>query len=541
MMNFGSKKNTTMVLTTPALMAAVVAIIFLPTPSHGHGIVSEPGSRNWYCGFKTKPHETIAGGGEYPECGAAFDSIPGTSGYQFMSVLTHDLGRQARLSTNVCGFDSETWLGGATPWDATGVDWPTTSVTGGERRKIEWDISWGPHFDDTLEFVHYVTKPDFVYDKNTPLKWSDFEDEPFCLLGYNDANPTANPDVIPLEANATFETYCTLPERAGRHIIYAEWGRNQHTNERFHSCIDVEFPTGPVAPTTPSPTEAPITPSPTEAPITPSPVAPPTTPSPIEPTTPQPINEGNPGSIPYPCCGWGGSCQQPDNTWCHSTCDRCTGACNGVYYLEDGSSASKGQCDGSTPPPPTPSPVVPPISPSPIEQPTTPSPIEPTTPQPINEGNPGSIPYPCCGWGGSCQQPDNTWCHSTCDRCTGACNGVYYLEDGSSASKGQCDGTTPPPDDDDAGGVECCTWGGWSDCPAWTQTSNNSCQQSSTNCAGCSGTWISGRRLVGNDNDDSKSSMETKKDSGIRTMALRGGAISSNAILVSSTGSDKRK
>src|SRR4029453_8691786 len=42
----------------------------------------------------------------------------------------------------------------------------------------------------------------------------------------------------------TFQTKCTLPQRSGRHVIYAEWGRNQWTYERFHSCVDGVFSGG---------------------------------------------------------------------------------------------------------------------------------------------------------------------------------------------------------------------------------------------------------------------------------------------------------
>lgn len=44
-----------------------------------------------------------------------------------------------------------------------------------------------------------------------------------------------------IEPNNKFHMNCTLPARSGHHVIYAEWGRNQSTNERFHSCIDVAY------------------------------------------------------------------------------------------------------------------------------------------------------------------------------------------------------------------------------------------------------------------------------------------------------------
>jgi chitin-binding protein len=104
-----------------------------------------------------------------------------------------------------------------------------------------WNISWGPHFSDTQEFKYWITKSDFVYQVGRPLSFNDFEEQPFCSLAYDDANPNANPNVIPNPAAATFQTRCTVPQRSGHHIIYAEWGRNFFTFERFHGCIDGVF------------------------------------------------------------------------------------------------------------------------------------------------------------------------------------------------------------------------------------------------------------------------------------------------------------
>ncbi len=200
----------------------------------GHGLMSEPASRNWLCGAVTKPDQAVPGSA----CAQAMATDP-NGGYQFMSVLTHDIGRKGARSNNVCGFDSETWQGGATPWDNP-VDWPTQPVSAGPL-EITWDISWGPHFDDTEEFVYWITKPDFQYQVGRALTWDDFEEEPFCDLSYSDTNPNGNPNVTADKAGALFHTRCTIPERSGRHVIYGEWGRNQWTYERFHGCIDVSY------------------------------------------------------------------------------------------------------------------------------------------------------------------------------------------------------------------------------------------------------------------------------------------------------------
>ena len=157
-----------------------------------------------------------------------FNSDP-LGGYQFMSVLTHTQGRATvnQLPEHVCGFDSETWNGGPTPWDSA-IDWPVVNISAGNR-KFSWNISWGSHFEDTEEFRYWITKPDFHFQVGVPLSWSDFESEAFCKLNYDDTNPTGNLKIVPDKDNSLFHTYCDVPERSGRHVIYAEWGRNQWT------------------------------------------------------------------------------------------------------------------------------------------------------------------------------------------------------------------------------------------------------------------------------------------------------------------------
>jgi len=106
---------------------------------------------------------------------------------------------------------------------------------------ITWNISWGPHFDDTAEFRYWITKSDFQFSKTKALSWSDFETTPFCVLNYEDSTPTANPNVISDKAAQKFHTKCTVPARSGHHVIYGEWGRKPPTYERFHGCIDAAF------------------------------------------------------------------------------------------------------------------------------------------------------------------------------------------------------------------------------------------------------------------------------------------------------------
>lgn len=224
---------------TIAAISTGTALVALASGAFAHGLIEDPPARNAFCGLITKPDEVDNGVAEYPVCGDAFD-FNWTQGYNFMSVLTHTEGRDViGPRDNVCGFNSESFGGIATVWDQP-IDWPTSPMSAGEQT-FNWNIAWGPHFLDTVDFRYWITKPDFQFQVGTPLSFSDFEDEPFCVLSYDDADPNGNPDVVPDHAGARFDTTCTVPARSGRHVMYVEWGRNQWTFERFHGCVDVVF------------------------------------------------------------------------------------------------------------------------------------------------------------------------------------------------------------------------------------------------------------------------------------------------------------
>ncbi|TQV73385.1 hypothetical protein FKG94_16905 [Exilibacterium tricleocarpae] len=232
---------------------------FLSTGTFGHGLIESPSARNHFCGVITKPNEAGTPQAQYPVCAQAFENL-GTQGYNFMSVLTHHRGRlrplpplsppqtppaneaggvTPPLAQHVCSYDSESFDGNPTVWDQP-IDWPTNNLQAG-RNRFTWNISWGPHFSDTQEFHYWITKPGFQFTVGTPLAWSDFEAQPFCQLAFDRENPGANPDIVARVDDAKFDTFCDVPQRSGRHVIYAEWGRNYFTWERFHGCVDVVF------------------------------------------------------------------------------------------------------------------------------------------------------------------------------------------------------------------------------------------------------------------------------------------------------------
>lgn len=224
----------------------LLSLIFFSFSTFAHGVIESPASREQFCGVESKPDEIYKDKMTHEKCRSIMTKPDGSldnSVYNFMAVLTHTIGRStkpiAQLPQYVCGFGSEMWSGGKTPWDRAN-DWPTNLIASGQQ-KFTWNISWGNHFGDTEEFVYWITKPDFKFDPTKELTWNDFEAIPFCQLKYNDQLPNANPNVVPDKVNNRFITTCTVPARANRSVIYGEWGRNSNTYERFHACIDVVF------------------------------------------------------------------------------------------------------------------------------------------------------------------------------------------------------------------------------------------------------------------------------------------------------------
>jgi chitin-binding protein len=212
-----------------------------------HGLIQDPPSRQWICGAQTKPNEIEFGEAKTPACSTAFAINP-LAAYNFMAVVTHSWGRSevTPLPAHVCGFAGEFWKGAETPWDVP-MQWPANPMTAGPRT-FTWNISWGPHFDDTKEFKYWITKADFKFSPTKALTWDDFETEPFCVLEYDDKNPKANPDVEADKGMNVFKTRCNVPQRDGHHVIYGEWGRTEPTIERFHGCVDAAFGTTAVTP-----------------------------------------------------------------------------------------------------------------------------------------------------------------------------------------------------------------------------------------------------------------------------------------------------
>jgi chitin-binding protein len=211
--------------------------------AYSHGLIEDPPSREFFCGKITRPEHTESKELPYEACRPILkkEGKYNNDIYQFMSVLSHSRGyyKSQNLPAYVCGFGTETFQGLASPWDAL-INWPTTNMSAGPHT-FTWDVSYGPHFSDTENFRYWITVPTYQFSENKQLQWSDLEEEPFCEIPWDDNAPNKDPNIQADKPNNKFHMVCKVPHREGRHLIYAEWGRTMATNERFHSCIDVNF------------------------------------------------------------------------------------------------------------------------------------------------------------------------------------------------------------------------------------------------------------------------------------------------------------
>ncbi|WP_030187584.1 lytic polysaccharide monooxygenase auxiliary activity family 9 protein [Streptomyces violaceorubidus] len=109
--------------------------------------------------------------------------------------------------------------------DLARADWPATGVSSGSYT-FKYRVT-APHKGT---FKVYVTKPG--YDPAQPLGWDD--------LDLSAPVATATDPV----ASGGFYTFSgTLPERSGKHLLYAVWQRSD-SPEAFYSCSDISFGDG---------------------------------------------------------------------------------------------------------------------------------------------------------------------------------------------------------------------------------------------------------------------------------------------------------
>ncbi|MEU6456233.1 lytic polysaccharide monooxygenase [Streptomyces sp. NPDC047065] len=190
-------------------------------PASAHGSMGDPVSRVSQC---------HAEGPENPRSAACKAAVAagGTQAlYDWNGIrIGNAAGKHQELIPDgkLCSANDPAFKG----MDLARADWPTTSVSSGSYT-FKYRVT-APHKGT---FKVYITKPG--YDPAKPLGWGDLDLSAPVATATDPA------------ASGGFYTFSgKLPERSGKHLLYAVWQRSD-SPEAFYSCSDVSFGGGGAA------------------------------------------------------------------------------------------------------------------------------------------------------------------------------------------------------------------------------------------------------------------------------------------------------
>ncbi|MFF9120987.1 lytic polysaccharide monooxygenase [Streptomyces massasporeus] len=204
------------VATVAALGSLPLALTALTAaPAAAHGSMGDPVSRVSQC---------YAEGPESPKSAACKAAVAagGTQAlYDWNGIRIGDAGgrhQQLIPDGKLCSANNPEFKG----LDLPRADWPATGVRSGPHT-FKYRVT-APHKGT---FKVYITKPG--YNPAKPLAWKDLDL----------AKPVAT-STDPAAASGFYTFSGTLPQRSGKHLLYAVWQRSD-SPEAFYSCSDVSF------------------------------------------------------------------------------------------------------------------------------------------------------------------------------------------------------------------------------------------------------------------------------------------------------------
>ncbi|MDQ0402931.1 lytic polysaccharide monooxygenase [Streptomyces sp. NPDC000349] len=202
-------------------LAPLALTTLAAAPASAHGSMGDPVSRVSQC---------HAEGPESPRSAACKAAVAagGTQAlYDWNGIrIGNAAGKHQELIPDgkLCSANDPAFKG----MDLARADWPTTSVSSGSYT-FKYRVT-APHKGT---FKVYITKPG--YDPAKPLGWGDLDLSAPVATATDPA------------ASGGFYTFSgKLPERSGKHLLYAVWQRSD-SPEAFYSCSDVSFGGGGAA------------------------------------------------------------------------------------------------------------------------------------------------------------------------------------------------------------------------------------------------------------------------------------------------------
>ncbi|MFE0810099.1 lytic polysaccharide monooxygenase [Streptomyces sp. NPDC058794] len=196
-------------------LAPLALTTLAAAPASAHGSMGDPVSRVSQC---------HAEGPENPKsdaCKAAVAAGGTQALYDWNGIrIGNAAGKHQELIPDgkLCSANDPAFKG----MDLARADWPATSVSSGSYT-FKYRVT-APHKGT---FKVYITKPG--YDPAKPLGWGDLDLSAPVATATDPA------------ASGGFYTFAgKLPERSGKHLLYAVWQRSD-SPEAFYSCSDISF------------------------------------------------------------------------------------------------------------------------------------------------------------------------------------------------------------------------------------------------------------------------------------------------------------
>ncbi len=201
-----------------ALLAAAGLLALGAAEAAAHGTTLSPASRNYVCRYLDRDSEP---------CAHVWRTNP-QANYDWMGLLIARAdGRHRQLIPDgeLCSAGDPKFGG----FDRPSTKWLATGINPG-RQTFKWVLN-APHA--TLYYRFYITKEG--HDPTRALRWDDLE-----LFHDSGRRKAAQIDKFEVD----------VPQRTGRHVIYAIWQRSD-SPEAFYACSDVVFGAQGEVPTDP--------------------------------------------------------------------------------------------------------------------------------------------------------------------------------------------------------------------------------------------------------------------------------------------------